>query len=190
MKFCLYLTFCLSLAWTLTATNYLNYDELTARLVQIAKEHPDRAFLYSIGKSAQNRDLWVMAIAKSQPQSHVLLRPEVNFVGNVYGSELTTRDVLLQFIQLLLTNPENDTRVDEILEKTRVHVLVSANPDGAAEQIANSVRLNNLRRKKRNYLGRNNYFPAARSSCSGRTTSIGDASRTRMVKFERFYLIW
>lgn len=111
--------------------NFLNYAEMSAKLVEIAKTHPTRTFLYSIGKSGENRDLWVMAIAKEQPNTHVLLRPEIKFVGNVYGGEVLTREILLKFIQLLVNNPENDTRVDEILSGMRVHVLVSMNPDGA-----------------------------------------------------------
>ena len=79
----------------------------------------------------QRRDLWVMAIAKSQPNKHVLLRPEVKYVGNINGNEISTGEVLLKFIQHLLINPNNDTRVDELLEKTRIHILVSMYPDDA-----------------------------------------------------------
>ena len=34
------------------------------------------------------RDLWVLALAASAPDRHVLLRPEVKYVGNIHGNEV------------------------------------------------------------------------------------------------------
>jgi hypothetical protein len=139
--------------------NYLYYDELTTKLKQIANDHPTTAFLYSIGKSVEKRDLWVMAIAKTQPNAHVLLRPEIKFVGNIHGNEISTREVLLQFIQHLLTNPENDPRVDEILDNMRIHVLLSVNPDGAEMALPHHSCTSKIGRNNLNKLDLNRNFP-------------------------------
>lgn len=142
---------------TQSQNHYHSYDELIAKLEQISKDHSKRTFLYSIGKSGENRDLWVMAIANDQPHSHLLLRPEIKYVGNVDGNELATREILLQFITHLLTNPENDTRVDEILENMRTHILVSMYPDDAEMTLRNSFSNKLMRRKRRFDSNQNNY---------------------------------
>lgn len=41
---------------------YHNYDELTKLLKLIAKKFPDITKLYSIGKSVQGRELWVISV--------------------------------------------------------------------------------------------------------------------------------
>lgn len=63
-------------------TGYRTYKDISTELAKIARENPLRTYLYSIGKSVEGRDLWVMAIANSHPDSHVLLRPEIKFIGN------------------------------------------------------------------------------------------------------------
>lgn len=109
---------------------YHNYEQLTSILKDYSVKYPTKTYLYSIGKSVQNRELWVLAISASQPESHVLLRPEVKLVGNMHGSTFPSGEVLLSFINHLLVNPMSDASVDYILRNIRVHVLVSMNPDG------------------------------------------------------------
>lgn len=60
---------------------YHNHEQLTTFLKDLAAKYPTKTYLYSIGKTVQNRDLWVMAIADSNPQKHVILRPEAKYIG-------------------------------------------------------------------------------------------------------------
>lgn len=139
---------------------YLYHDELTIRLEQLARIYPTKTHLYSIGKSVEGRDLWVMAIASIQPHLHVTLRPEVKLIGNIHGNELSTGEILLRFLEHLLANPDRDKRVDEILNNSRVHFLVSMNPDGteisARESCSSKVGRNNS-----NKVDLNRNFPDA-----------------------------
>lgn len=43
---------------------YHKYDELTKLLKVINKKHPDLTRLYSIGKSVEGRELWVMHLTE------------------------------------------------------------------------------------------------------------------------------
>lgn len=43
---------------------YHNYTSMTARLKSINKTNPELVYLYSIGKSVEGRELWVMLITK------------------------------------------------------------------------------------------------------------------------------
>lgn len=56
------------LGLTKSQQQYLYYDEMVSRLSLLARENPNRVYLYSIGKSVENRDLWVIAVAKNQPK--------------------------------------------------------------------------------------------------------------------------
>jgi carboxypeptidase D len=79
------------------------------------------------------RDLWVLAIADSNPSVHMKLRPEAKYIGNMHGNEAITQEVLLHFLDYLLNNQMNDPNVDFILKNTRVHIMPSMNPDGYGE---------------------------------------------------------
>lgn len=109
---------------------YHNYNSLTTLLQNYVTQFPTKAYLYSIGKSVQNRDLWVIAISDSQPNVHVALRPEAKYIGNMHGNEPTSKEVLLRFIDYLLNNQASDSSVDYLLKNTRIHIMPSMNPDG------------------------------------------------------------
>jgi hypothetical protein len=47
----------------------------------------------------------------------------------MHGNELSIGEVLLRFINLLLINPDNDIRINDILDNTRVHILPWMSPD-------------------------------------------------------------
>jgi hypothetical protein len=63
---------------------YHDYASFTSILQSYAQKYPTKTYLYSIGKSVQNRDLWVIALADSNPTGHVPLRPEVKYIGIIY----------------------------------------------------------------------------------------------------------
>lgn len=139
---------------------YIYHEELTTRLQQLSRAYPNTSHLYSIGKSVEGRDLWVMAVAARDPYKHVLLRPEVKLIGNIHGNELSTGETLLRFLEHLLTNPDKDKRVDEILANSRVHILVSMNPDGTEIATRESC-TSKIGRNNSNKLDLNRNFPDA-----------------------------
>lgn len=143
----------------LAMMEYQNYDDLSHNLKEFASAHPDKAHLYSIGKSVENRDIWVMAVAGSQPTVHAPLRPEVKYVGNMYGNQLPTREMLFHLIHILLENPHNDSNIDYILQSMRVHILVSLNPDGAEKSFMTRQCTGNVGRNNSNNFDLNRNFP-------------------------------
>ena len=107
-----------------------NYEEMTAELKQFSRRFPQNTYLYSIGKSVQKREIWVMAIADSDPGIHVHLRPEAKYVANMHGNEVVGRELLLSLIDHMLSNQTTDSSVAYLLKNTRIHILPSLNPDG------------------------------------------------------------
>ena len=64
------------------------------------------------------------------PDKHVILRPEVKYVGNMHGNEVPSKEVLLHLIDTLLTTQNSDRNVKYLLTNMRIHILPSMNPDG------------------------------------------------------------
>ena len=114
---------------------YHKYDSLTSILKNYSQNYPNKVYLYSIGKSVLNRDLWVLALADSNPDKHVSLRPEAKYIGNIHGDEGPTRETLLHLIDYMIKYQSIDSNVDFIMKNTRVHVLVSMNPDGFEKSV-------------------------------------------------------
>lgn len=108
---------------------YHRYDELTAFLHKVNRLYPHLTYLYSIGKSVQGRDLWVLLITKD-PEKEILLKPNVKYIGNMHGNEAVGRELLIHLIDYLLKGYETDSYVRYLVENTRIHILPTINPDG------------------------------------------------------------
>ena len=72
----------------------------------------------------------MLAIADSQPEKTLLLRPEAKYIGNMHGNEPPGKEILLHLVDYLLHNQKNDTGVKYLLQNTRIHIMPSLNPDG------------------------------------------------------------
>ncbi|XP_065568227.1 carboxypeptidase M-like [Artemia franciscana] len=108
---------------------YHNYDELTQYLQEINAQYPHITSFYSIGKSIQGRDLWVLMLS-TEPNKKVVLKPNVKYVGGIHGNEPVGRELMLHLIQYLVVNYQSDPYVRWLLDNTRVHILPAMNPDG------------------------------------------------------------
>ncbi|EDS32354.1 carboxypeptidase D [Culex quinquefasciatus] len=110
---------------------YHNHDDMTRYLRATTARYPNLTALYSIGKSVQGRDLWVMVVSSS-PYEHMLGKPDVKYIGNIHGNEAVGREILLHLIQYLITSYTTDPYIKWLLDNTRIHILPSLNPDGYA----------------------------------------------------------
>lgn len=95
----------------------------------MASNYPSITRLYSIGKSVQNRDLWVLEITR-YPGKHTKGVPEFKYVANMHGNEVVGREMLLLLAKYLCENYQHNERITRLVDQTRVHLLVSMNPDG------------------------------------------------------------
>lgn len=98
-------------------------------LHNIAISYPSITHLYSIGKSVENRDLWVMEITK-EPGQHVPGKPEFKYVANMHGNEVVGKEMLLLLTKYICERYLVDKRITKLVNNTRIHFLYSMNPDG------------------------------------------------------------
>uniref|UniRef100_A0A0N5B0H4 Peptidase_M14 domain-containing protein n=1 Tax=Syphacia muris TaxID=451379 RepID=A0A0N5B0H4_9BILA len=106
-----------------------NYTEMTDWLNEYANKYPNITMLYSVGKSVQNRDLWVIVISQN-PRTHSTGIPEFKYVGNIHGNEVVGRETLLYLIAILCENYGHNRFLTEMVNTTRIHIMPSMNPDG------------------------------------------------------------
>lgn len=109
--------------------DYHNYDELSAYLRSVQGTYPHLASVYSIGRSVEGRELWVVKISSNQ-QQRPLLQPAVKYVGNIHGNEPVGRELLLHLIEYIVSNYEQNDYIRALVDSTEIHILPSMNPDG------------------------------------------------------------
>jgi len=94
---------------------YHNYDSMVKKLKELHNEYPNITSLYTIGKSVEERDLWVIIIS-DQPLIHEAGEPEVRYVGNIHGDESVGRECLILFIEYLCINYRKNDYITKLLD--------------------------------------------------------------------------
>ena len=165
---------------------YHDYEAMTALLQRFQADYPAKVHLYSAGKSVLNKDLWVLAISHSEPHRHVIMRPEVKYVGNMHGNEPASKEILLHLIEHMLLNEDTDANIDYIMRHSRLHIMVCMNPDGL--EIATEGDCSSLSgRFNANGYDLNRNFPESsisrRSRCTGGDTGVDEPvqSETQVI---------
>ncbi|XP_037026098.1 carboxypeptidase M isoform X3 [Bradysia coprophila] len=110
---------------------YHNHDEMTRFLRTTSARYPNLTALYSIGKSIQGRDLWVIVVSSS-PYEHMVGKPDVKYIANIHGNEAVGKELMLHLVQYFVTSYNTDPYIKWLLDNTRIHILPSLNPDGYA----------------------------------------------------------
>lgn len=130
-------------------TSYPSFEQIQARLKELAAKFPNIARLESIGKSVKGRDLWVMKISDNPASDEV--EPEFKYISSMHGDEITGRELTIRLIDDLLENYGKDPRITALIDSTEIYIMPSMNPDGSElRQRANA-----------NYIDLNRNFPEA-----------------------------
>lgn len=131
------------------------FTPLSRYLNDLHNNYPSITRLYSIGKSVENRDLWVLELS-GEPGKHIPGRPEMKYVANMHGNEVVGREMLLLLAKYLCENyGSKNERISTLLNSTRMHLLPSMNPDGY--EVA--VKSHALGRENANNVDLNRNFP-------------------------------
>ncbi len=116
-----------------TAVDYRHipsYAELSSLVHRWEREAPELLAVQSIGRSWQDRDLWLLTLTNSATGDH-RSKPALLVEANVHAAELTASMSALHLTHHLLSSFGADERVTRLLDRCTVYVLPRLCPDGA-----------------------------------------------------------
>lgn len=123
---------------------YHTYETLTSELKELEASYPRIAKLYSIGKSVQGREIWVMKIsdnvAVDEPE------PEIKFMATMHGDEVVGQELGMNFIRLLLENYGKDAELTAMVNDLELWIMPDMNPDGTANKTRYNAKYKDLNR--------------------------------------------
>jgi murein tripeptide amidase MpaA len=118
---------------------FVRYPELTEILQAFAAARPDLLDLRSIGRSFEDRDIWLCTITNTAVAAHNE-KPAIWIDANIHATELTGSTAALYLINKLLTGYGTDERVTRVLDTRTFYVVPRMGPDGADLALAERPR--------------------------------------------------
>lgn len=139
---------------------YYTYQEMTDLLFRLKENNSEIMSLTSIGKTYENRDIWLVKISDNVTQDEE--EPSILLMGAHHGNEKASYEVLIYFIQHVLDNyskqnidndkdglvnediidgfdndddglideDPSENRVKEIVNNSQIYFIPMVNPDG------------------------------------------------------------
>lgn len=145
----------------LRSLNYPTPEAIEKKLKTLAEKHKDTARLFSIGKSVEGRDLWVMKVSRNVSVDDS--RPEFKFIANMHGDEIVGRELMVKLLEKLLTQDGKNSRVTALLNEIQIYIMPSMNPDGALAQRRGNAKFVDLNRNFPEYVYGDENSPLGRA---------------------------
>lgn len=112
------------------AEAYHTYEQVGQELHRLAEEHPDRAQVMSIGKTAEGRELWALKVSGNADKGDTSARPGVVFTGNHHAREWMSMEVPLHLAKELVEKYDSDPKMKSRVDNAEIWVIPMVNPDG------------------------------------------------------------
>jgi hypothetical protein len=113
--------------------NYPSYTQWVTRVRAAVEKAPSIAKMFSIGKSHQGRDLWVVKISDNVNVDEV--EPEFKYISSMHGDEITGRELMVFLIEDLISAYKSDASTQEMINNTEIFIMPSMNPDGSEKRV-------------------------------------------------------
>jgi hypothetical protein len=96
---------------------------------QLTEAHPGLVTLESIGKSYEEKDLWLLTLTNQQNKPHGQ-KPAFWIDGNIHANEIQAAEVALYTAWYLLENYGKNDFITQLLNEKTFYILPVMNPDG------------------------------------------------------------
>ncbi len=107
---------------------YISYDEATKFLFEAQKKYPDFIKVESIGKSIEDRDIYLATLSFDVKNADK--KPALLYTGTIHAREWVGIEVAVAFIKNYLSHKDYDPRIEAIFENTAMYIVPCLNPDG------------------------------------------------------------
>ncbi|NOZ61973.1 MAG: T9SS type A sorting domain-containing protein [Calditrichaeota bacterium] len=109
--------------------DYHTYQEMVAEINQVHAAYPNITTITSIGQSIEGRDIWAVKVSDNPTQEEAD-EPDVLYVANIHAREVATPEVILYFLNYLVTNYGTDAEVTFLVDNRELWLIPTTNPDG------------------------------------------------------------
>ena len=110
--------------------SYQDNQQLQDSLENLAKQNPETAQTFDLGKSVRGLALFGIRISSGVDKPRKVLKPSVYLIANMHGNEVVGRELLTHLAVVLLKGREHDERIRSLLDNVEVHIVPTMNPDG------------------------------------------------------------
>lgn len=121
-------------------SHYFLYEEIVAKLEELAARYPELMTLVSLGKSYEGRDIWLATIT-SRATGFPGEKPGYWVDANTHAGEVTGSAVALYIITALLDGYGCDASTTRLLDHYTLYVLPRLAVDGAECYLTTAERL-------------------------------------------------
>ena len=115
-------------------SHYYTYKEITAFLQEIAVAYPQLVQLQTIGKSYEDREIW-LAIVMNQATGNYQEKPGYWVDANTHAGEVTGSAVALYLLHKLVSQSEQNPQITRLLNHHTVYILPRLAVDGAEKYL-------------------------------------------------------
>jgi hypothetical protein len=111
-------------------SGYPSYTDILNTLTNRANTYPTLCQLFDLGPTAGSAGRRIWALKISDNVSVQEDEPELKYIANMHGDEVTGLMMCLNLIDYLLGNYGTDPRVTNIVDELEVWIIPTMNPDG------------------------------------------------------------
>lgn len=118
-----------------------SYAEYEALMKELVSTYPELCSLYSIGHSAQERQLWCLEITNSRSKLAADEKTGIGIFGNIHGGEMESAESAMYTGWWILLNSDSNY-VKYMLDNYVIYCVPMINPDGMEQSFTYNVRHN------------------------------------------------
>jgi hypothetical protein len=119
-----------ALAQSEASERYLNHQELSSAVRELASQYPNLASVDALSRSDGGRELWTLTLGRGSTEE-LGSRPALLVVANLEGNHLIGSSAALYLARHLAEGYGEDEEITRLLDERTVYVMPRINPDGA-----------------------------------------------------------
>ncbi|XP_063912973.1 carboxypeptidase E-like [Zophobas morio] len=108
-----------------------NNEELLQVLQDVNSRCPNITRIYTLTEtSVLGTPLYLIEFS-TKPGHHEIMKPEFKYIANMHGNEVLGRELMLKLADFLCEQyMSGNSNIQSLIEKTRIHLMPTMNPDG------------------------------------------------------------
>jgi murein tripeptide amidase MpaA len=118
---------------------YFTNEQIQSILESWTESYPNLASLIQIGKSHENRPIWLISLTNRNTGDD-LAKPALWIDANIHATELAGSTTALYITEHLLTAYGNNETITKLLDSSVIYLVPRVNPDGAACALSDNPR--------------------------------------------------